>query len=289
MNFLFGHLYNTPQSFSHDQRMLRRARHGTEARTETVRPTSAGSSESDYATADSGPRRSPRRGIVPARIAESGSAARQSQLASRTLEPVKMSSLKRKRSDRAVKTGDQSRGDIDHYSPPRNRIKSSSPSVLGNSEVKVHGDCGAPIPDLGVGYQNGNPPAFYDRPDRFTSSTKSIPAHWRADQGQPRDQNLLESTCGRLSPPPKVITRETTSSEPEDRIHDLYRPRPGYEARRPSQLGPARKGLSASSPVNHTMAFRREAFQAALSSDGHEWSDVGLVSVSGHQVKEEEL
>jgi hypothetical protein len=36
-------------------------------------------------------------------------------------------------------------------------------------------------------------------------------------------------------------------------------------------------------------AFRMEASNAALGVSGTPWSDVGLVSVSGHQEKEEEL
>jgi hypothetical protein len=43
------------------------------------------------------------------------------------------------------------------------------------------------------------------------------------------------------------------------------------------------------SPENYSEAWKREAFEAALGTNPSDWNDITLVSVSGHQQREEEL
>lgn len=48
-------------------------------------------------------------------------------------------------------------------------------------------------------------------------------------------------------------------------------------------------GMLSLSPAVVRAAMQREAYKAALARDGTAWSDIGLVSVSGHTCMEEEL
>jgi len=43
------------------------------------------------------------------------------------------------------------------------------------------------------------------------------------------------------------------------------------------------------SPQDYSEAWKREAFEAALGNNPSDWNDITLVSVSGHQEREEEL
>jgi hypothetical protein len=43
------------------------------------------------------------------------------------------------------------------------------------------------------------------------------------------------------------------------------------------------------SPEDYSEAWKREAFEAALGTNPSDWNDITLVSVSGHQQREEEL
>jgi hypothetical protein len=51
----------------------------------------------------------------------------------------------------------------------------------------------------------------------------------------------------------------------------------------------ATTSISTISPEDYTEAWKREAFEAALGTNPVDWNDIALVSVSGHQQREEEL
>jgi hypothetical protein len=47
--------------------------------------------------------------------------------------------------------------------------------------------------------------------------------------------------------------------------------------------------ISTISPQDYSEAWKREAFEAALGTNPNDWNDITLVSVSGHQQREEDL
>ena len=47
--------------------------------------------------------------------------------------------------------------------------------------------------------------------------------------------------------------------------------------------------ISTTSPQDYSEAWKREAFEAALGTNPNDWNDITLVSVSGHQQREEDL
>lgn len=180
-------------------------------------------------------------------------------------------------------THEDSRTIHDHYSPPRRKRKSYSDhdaldNVTRDSLRRDHVDFNAVESEP---KQTGK----HGRKDNQTAST--MPDEWRSDSAYSRDPKrhrtrIQSPDHGRLSPPPaephthRLVLR-STSPDIAGLIERSRRRSAARDNGRPS-AGAARAAL------------RQEAYDAALGSDGLQWSDIGLVSTSnGHQVKEEEL
>jgi hypothetical protein len=102
---------------------------------------------------------------------------------------------------------------------------------------------------------------------------------------EPRPPQNRTLEYGRLSPPPTTKGAvmeydEASTHAPEPHSPFAHLPRRSASANSNAQLSPR---------ANRRLAFRKEAYNAVLGIDGQHWDDIGLVSVSGHQVMEEEL
>ena len=84
---------------------------------------------------------------------------------------------------------------------------------------------------------------------------------------------------------PSVDEKEDKDEENFNELHHYHKSQSIHES------SPAAPYNTASSqlPFEDRLAHRREAYSAALGSDGYNWSEISLVSVNGHQTKEEEL
>jgi hypothetical protein len=92
---------------------------------------------------------------------------------------------------------------------------------------------------------------------------------------------------GRLSPPP-TITKKTKDDERVGSTARTAAHIPSFSILRGSSSTNSSDGLSPK--AKNKFAFRQEAYNAVLEIDGSSWNGIGgLVSVSGHQVKEKEL
>jgi hypothetical protein len=127
----------------------------------------------------------------------------------------------------------------------------------------------------------------YDRSSSHTNLLASalVSGDVRQQQRPPVQQS---DEYGRLSPPP---TTPTKTGKNNDRVVSTARTTdhiPSFSIVRGSSSTKSSKVLSLK--AKNKLAFRQEAYNAVLEIDGSSWNDIGgLVSVSGHQVKEEEL
>ena len=127
----------------------------------------------------------------------------------------------------------------------------------------------------------------YDRVSSHTNLLASalVDGNVRQQRRPPVQQS---DEYGRLSPPPLTPTK---AAKDNDRVVSNARATdhiPSFSILRRSSSTKSNKVLSPK--AKNKLAFRQEAYNAVLEIDGSSWNDIGgLVSVSGHQVKEEEL
>lgn len=114
----------------------------------------------------------------------------------------------------------------------------------------------------------------------FLASTLVQKDHF--ERQRPQHQSI---DYGRLSPPPTAEKISQALDHTRPSITEVQNP--GSERLRRSALGT--RSSSVSTAANQRLAFRQEAYNAVLGVGGSDWSNIGLVSVSGHQAKEEEL
>ena len=286
MSFLFGHIYSSPPSFSHDQMMLRMCTTTSNTQGSGLRPDSAGNSGSGYATPNGGHSAPALKREEQKTMESSRPDTANNQRGDRLSVDDKLPGTKRKR------RGGKAQGDfwppegLDQYSSAtpdeRNGRPSSTDLALNTSKDKIS----------------------YDRPNlttaNATSKTRSsnrwheriaeaMPLEWRNDVWPTKreDKGRYTERCGRLSSPPEV-NGENDDSEEEIYLDKSRHRHSTYEVLESSQQRSS--SLFGGSPsVDGRMALRCEAFNAALSSNGAQWSDIGMVSVDGHQTKEEQL
>lgn len=354
MSFLFGQIYDTPVSFAHDQKMLKKHGVGDNGHIQGSRPGSANSTISEYATPNGGAaknegkvqdsRLDSRLVVENNKAAERGTQSHVSQHGSLALPPHPISNWVAPSSARPivmteewqarfsglpkgtavqnencrspnaeVPSASRARrrqsgpGDYwppvrrDHDSPVsarRKRSISTASSVDGKEEYVHNGHKYVTTsknrpPDAVPVHELRGSPALTDEEDYTSLRLRSlpcrgvndaVPSEWRSAarkrkrQKQPRDH-------GRLSP--RIFKAKQEELDPESAAHSERLPqRPvSPETRRP----PQRLITSTSSPVDVKVALRREAYDAVLQNDGRLWSDIGLVSVNGHQEREVEL
>ena len=267
MGFLFGHIYETPVSFWHDRMMLNKQGLGTSQNSTSKRPGSSSSTSSDYATPGGG---------------HSYPMADQNHNGTEDdIEAISKEAHKNERQRR----GRQAKGDywppvgVDHYSPSSGR-----PGRPNDVEYQVR-----------IADGNGEPRPALNKIDATRTSSSPSRDRWRkriADPSSPqregggrrsskREKSRQSFEYGRLSPPPLSAGNEDGDGQEESTLES----RPG--GTRPLAMSKGTPAMPES--TTSRMALRQEAYNAALGSTGYHWSNIGLASVNGHQMKEEEL
>ena len=293
MSFLFGHIYDFPVSFRHDQMMFKKRGLGANAQPAGSKPGSAGSSSSSYETPGAGqPHLASRQ--APQEIKNSTAPAVADKPSSRGSESDVPSRKRKNLSDlghvgywgRRSPPPGRSPPLIDHYSPTSDRRRHqahlSPPPDAGESSDDLNSACWPSLTRTDVAYdtrlQNrwhkriSEATSRQDKDDRFGSSTT-------------RAKNRKSRGSGRLSPP-GVFRHDAVDGAA---IQDHFNKRLRRQRAQETDGFPRPTSSSLSLGSESKMAYRREAYSAALESDGYTWSDIGLVSVNGHQAKEEEL
>ena len=287
MSFLFDHIYSKPSSFRHDQMMLKdRGVAADEGQVGNSQPASPESSSSDYATpivGNSGPKNDQTK-QASAKVWRQISTI--NKTTGRSLEASRPLSNKRRRSETHGQGDYWPPIDVDHYSPPIGRSIITDPTAL---QLEYDEDPSA------QNWPKLNPIE--------TASKTRLAARWhtRIDQAavpewkdveergmKKRDRNRHSLDYGRLSPPPVSVRGESDDLESEGHFDTLHRRQPPKEVRG-SSAPMVFYSPNVSTPADTKVALRREVYNAVLDDDGQRWSDIGLVSVSGHRVKEEEL
>ena len=285
MNFLFGDLYDLPPSFRHDQLMLSKRGFSSASSTKQKRPASSGSETSRYDT-PSGASPDARPSTKSGPVSEGHPSSGATKFGKLFQETGDSENRKRKRPSR-YHHGDfwppRAPSDIDHYAPPSfesfrvEKIPASTTPLLRNDEV-----VGIKVwPELSQVETTARSPAQ----DRWLKRIAEVTTPEISDEPRkPMRRNqqyreVPESKYGRLTPPTILNSdRGTDPVEPFDRVL--------VDLRKPSQ---DRHHASASDSAQRRMALRHEAYNAVLGSGEYTWSDIGLASVNGHQLKEEEL
>lgn len=153
--------------------------------------------------------------------------------------------------------------DIDHYSPPRRRKRSRSPlrTVAPESRHKCN-----KVPD-----QRWSP---------FTPVARSLTPPLR-------DRWLRHIADARTDEDPLSDRIHEGDQVSECSVVVESSPSPWQEEGKVEFGNQELPGMG--HPSVRSSAFRNEAYQAVKNESHLTWSDIGLVSVGGHQMKEEEL
>ncbi|KAK3705078.1 hypothetical protein LTR37_013445 [Vermiconidia calcicola] len=283
MNFLFGHIYDLPPSFRHDQLMLSRRGFSSASSTKQVRPASSGSETSRYGT-PSGASPDEKASPEPGPVWEGQQPSGATRFGKLVQETGVSDNRKRKRPSR-YQHGDywppRAPPDIDHYAPPSSesfrveKIPASTAPTLRNNEV-----VGTKVwPDLSQIEITARSPVQ----DRWLrriaeATTPQISDEPRRPVRRDRQSRELPE-YGRLTPPTTLNNgRGVAPVESLDRVP--------ADLKKSSQK---RHFTGASESTPRKMALRHEAYDAVLGRGEYTWSDIGLASVNGHQLKEEEL
>jgi len=160
---------------------------------------------------------------------------------------------------------------VDHYSPSRKRKSSTR-----QPSFDLHHDDRS---RRRLSTANATPAAS----PRLQLSTVAVDDHFPPASRAP---NLYHSELGRLSHGDVGVTRQVHNESSTDTRHSEGM----TDDEGDTQAHQSRSALPSSSLTPETrLSLRLEAYHAVLGLDDMLWSDVGLVSTGGHQVKEEEL
>lgn len=154
----------------------------------------------------------------------------------------------------------------------------SSNGARGNGEKRAH------VSDqLAGGYTetSGSRAPGSETPRKEFSKTSACSAgHEALQSSQPNRPQPPESTNAH-----KPIEPANTYANSRKRRHQSEEEDEGE----PKDHSTPNETPPLLSPSEYTAAWQREAFSAALGTSSIDWSDIRLVSVEGHQEREEEL
>lgn len=142
---------------------------------------------------------------------------------------------------------------------------------------------------------------FRHKGERGGAASESTPASLDACSRVQGKLNGEDGRDGHPSSPPQPSKRKRRRSSSQEHAPDdqptAARTDDQFDGTRSRRL--VRETIPAdrhdntsllSSPAAYTVAWQREAYEAALRTDSGDWNDINLVSVSGyHQEREEEL
>lgn len=318
MDTLFGHLYESAPTFRHDQEMFKKRGQRGKLQDVGSRPHSSDSMSTEYATpSESQPKtqvRLERPQTNHKRISDDSLGRDSAEEAAKRRKmdhqpqgdywpPVEVDHYARARVDHYSPTGDRySRYEAD---PPTGntvgdpidltswsgitQVEHSTPtSPIRNRWQKLIAQSREPKP-----IEN----AFFGPKQR--SHRQSLGSGRLSPPPHPASGTLFDAKMekqraprqsleyGRLSPPP---TENRAMSNNDYTLHSSANAyAPSSRPLRRSSAARSNNGPVLSPNSTKRLAFRKEAQNAVLGVDGSNWNDVGLVSVSGHQIKEEEL
>ena len=236
MSTLFGHIYEAPRLFRHDQEMLGKNGKSMPRDDQSIPPS---------LVADPGP------------TLKQGS-TRQKRTTSKT---VSEAASRRNEGDYWPPL------EVDHYSPPpeRNNRRVSTPSDHGE-EIDGRGWPGLSKADI------ISAESVRQRWDMRLGS------EWNPTIPKKRPSHEQSTEYGRLSPP--KVTENYKFGPARGHGGEVF------QKLHSGQFNKRRQNSSSGMSPRVKIGLRQEAFDAVASSV---WSDVGLVSVGGHQEEEEEL
>ena len=171
--------------------------------------------------------------------------------------------------------------DVDYYPPPIERPRKRS--CLDTSQVET---------EIDNAWPSVTPTDALDLSpvqNRWRKRiAEAMTSEWKAGErkgSKKRNQGHQSSDYGRL-PPPLIEQVESNDSEHDGRL----KPPGRYTASSQVQnSSPTRRCKNHTLDIDRKMAFRKEVYDAVLGQGEVNWADIGLVSVSGYQVEEEEL
>ena len=301
MDFLFGHLYlASSPTFTHDQMMLKTRGAVKSAVVGATRLSTAGSVSSDNAD-PMDLAGSKHRGHRDGRRAHEEMSREERRREGRRREGRRRAA-ERNREERSY--GDR-HTTIDHYSPtpspPSRKRKSISQTPLEDDDAlsgfrKEAAELEARANALGT---NASTSTSGQRRAWGEHGTASVLANWPSDSK--RAKVVQSSNYGRLSPPPAKCEYKATPGYPprgsklpstDAREREPMPRQPSTDHARQSEHAGRRNKRSESeqAEVEHARnTMRNDAYVAAEGKGELQWSDIGLVSSGGHQLKEEEL
>lgn len=289
MSFLFGHIYSARPSFRHDQVMLKKKSVMSKPADHNSRQASSQSSSSHYATPKAYASVPQTDSAQKAMINAPKLPSKHNRSDDHHAQTTDISSTKRNKHERQPQDDYGRSVNVDHYSPPhdRKRRKSSTGAISDQIDDGSGTDWPALTPTDAV------PVNWLDNRWRKRIA-ETMPPEWQfEDDGSSKKENQRRrsSNYGRLSPPPIPKKYGEDTNDGQDHFDNLVQRRKDYEERTSSKVRnySSPKSPRSSSPAQSRLAFRQEVYDAVLGKNGASWSDIGLVSVSGHQIREEEL
>jgi hypothetical protein len=266
MASLFGHVYNETLAFSHDDMMLKKRGAYPDVEKAPQRPASSSSDDCSYATPTG------RNGLQKRQ-----SNPMQTQPADARQERRQSEDVRRVSNRSMGRAGKQAQGDfrppldVDHYSPSResSRPRTAPTRIMssGHEENEVELER-TEWPNLARLESPPKSPLRNRWLKRIATAVESNSkdGEWTTDRPQKRHRQSEE--YGRLTPPTGI-----DDARIRQRTDEMD-----------SDVG---SNHSVSGPM--TLAFRKEVYDAIKGGGELTWPEIGLVSVSGHQVKEVEL
>ena len=321
MSFLFGDIYNQfPPKFRHDSLMQKTHKLEDRPTIEDSRPGSTSSLSAAYATPNEDLSESRHEDIDSVRGKgrnsdeqnASKSRSKRCKIASSETRGDYWPRLERDHYEPPVEVDHHAPPhEVDHYAPPlevyhyepsayTRRKYNSKPPVFSDKRVEEKAwpsalDYNSTVPRSPLGHSDTKTlPRYrhdqaqilleYDRTAPHTNFLASSPVQKNAIEEQ-RSTLRQSDDYGRLSPPPTEKNARSngthvTSSNLEALTLNTRQPASSLSTKHSDNLSPT---------AAQRLAFRQEAYNAVLGIGESSWEDVGLVSVSGHQMKEEEL
>jgi hypothetical protein len=251
---LFGHLYEKLPVFTHDEMMRRKKGLNTEPAKVISRPGSSGSNSSHYATPDDGASKHGSK-TSPATLAEQAAHLHAPQPAA---EDCHAETNGKGTQASPIDVEQSSKADVAAQRAPHAGLKHPTGAQRDLSRPSSSKDARTARPSS---------PLL----SNINSSSQTI--------GDPAD--LVDTSLD-----PRNVAKRRRLSTSHITVRDPKRTKTPTSAWSKSDRG---HSMIANFANHVTMAFRKEAFDAAAGWTNVTWSDINLVSVRGHQEKEMEL
>ncbi|KAK4503807.1 hypothetical protein PRZ48_004722 [Zasmidium cellare] len=270
MGYLFGHIYGArPPTFSHDQLMLQHFNDEADEVADPAAPEDRFQQETQDYEEDSPPKE-------PSRRPQTQS-PRPTSRRRKSKEEYDEVDSKRRKSD--IRGGFWPPQRVDHYSPPRDRPNSRRPSSAHSRRSTEH----VSRPSTRQSQNRHKTTADRSRPkvDKPVSPTRQINEWQRRIADSHRQKSLA------LEGPSTDARAAERSGRHRRQSEDYGRLSPTRNASPELVLSPEEDYVELDGEALR-LAIQQEAYNAAL-GEGLDWSEIGLVSVNGHQQVEEEL